>query len=110
MSLLTWMNLATAMIRGAFEFQGQKCSAMSRAYIPSIIWDDLKEKYLKELETVTVGSPRDFTNIVNAVIDKPAFDSITEYIDFANLSDDAEIISGGTYDDSTGYFISLPRS
>ena len=98
-------ELATAMIRGAFEFQGQKCSAMSRAYIPSIIWDDLKEKYLTELETVTVGSPRDFTNFINAVIDKPAFDSITDYIDFANLSDDAEIISGGTYDDSTGYFI-----
>jgi len=97
--------LVTAMVRGAFEFQGQKCSAMSRAYIPSIIWDDLKEKYLTELETVTVGSPRDFTNFINAVIDKPAFDSITDYIDFANLSDDAEIISGGTYDDSTGYFI-----
>ena len=98
-------ELATAMIRGAFEFQGQKCSAMSRAYIPSTIWDDLKEKYLTELETVTVGSPRDFTNFINAVIDKPAFDSITDYIDFAKLSDDAEIISGGTYDNSTGYFI-----
>ena len=98
-------ELATAMIRGAFEFQGQKCSAMSRAYIPSTIWDDLKEKYLTELETVTVGSPRDFTNFINAVIDKPAFDSITNYIDFAKLSDDAEIISGGTYDNSTGYFI-----
>ena len=98
-------ELATAMIRGAFEFQGQKCSAMSRAYIPSTIWDDVKEKYLSDLETVKVGSPRDFSNFVNAVIDKPAFDSITTYIDFAKNSDDAEIISGGTYDDSEGYFI-----
>ena len=98
-------ELATAMIRGAFEFQGQKCSAMSRAYIPSTIWDDVKEKYLSDLGTVKVGSPRDFSNFVNAVIDKPAFDSITTYIDFAKNSDDAEIISGGTYDDSEGYFI-----
>ena len=98
-------ELATAMIRGAFEFQGQKCSAMSRAYIPSTIWDDVKEKYLSDLETVKVGSPRDFSNFVNAVIDKPAFDSITTYIDYAKDSDDAEIISGGTYDDSEGYFI-----
>jgi 1-pyrroline-5-carboxylate dehydrogenase len=98
-------ELSTAMIRGAFEFQGQKCSAMSRAYIPTTIWDDLKIKYLSELETVKVGSPRDFTNFMNAVIDKPAFDSIVSYIDYAKESDDAEIISGGTYDDSKGYFI-----
>ena len=98
-------ELSTAMIRGAFEFQGQKCSAMSRAYIPTTIWDALKNKYLSELETVKVGSPRDFTNFMNAVIDKPAFDSIVSYIDYANESDDAEIISGGTYDDSKGYFI-----
>ena len=98
-------ELSTAMIRGAFEFQGQKCSAMSRAYIPTTIWDDLKNKYLSELETVKVGSPRDFTNFMNAVIDKPAFDSIVSYIDYAMESDDAEIISGGTYDDSKGYFI-----
>ena len=98
-------ELSTAMIRGAFEFQGQKCSAMSRAYIPTTIWDDLKNKYLSELATVKVGSPRDFTNFMNAVIDKPAFDSIVSYIDYAKESDDAEIISGGTYDDSKGYFI-----
>ena len=98
-------ELSTAMIRGAFEFQGQKCSAMSRAYIPTTIWDDLKNKYLSELETVKVGSPRDFTNFMNAVIDKPAFDSIVSYIDYAKDSDDAEIISGGTYDNSKGYFI-----
>jgi len=98
-------ELATAMIRGAFEFQGQKCSAMSRAYIPETIWDELKEKYLSELETVTVGSPRDFTNFMNAVIDKPAFDSITQYIDYAKNTNEAEIISGGTYNDSEGYYI-----
>ena len=98
-------ELATAMIRGAFEFQGQKCSAMSRAYIPETIWDELKEKYLSELETVTVGSPRDFTNFMNAVIDKPAFDSITQYIDYAKNANEAEIISGGTYNDSVGYYI-----
>ena len=98
-------ELSTAMIRGAFEFQGQKCSAMSRAYIPTTIWDDLKNKYLSELDTVKVGSTRDFTNFMNAVIDKPAFDSIVSYIDYAKESDDAEIISGGTYDDSKGYFI-----
>jgi len=98
-------ELATAMIRGAFEYQGQKCSAMSRAYIPTTIWEDVKEKYVAELKTVKVGSPRDFSNFVNAVIDKAAFDSITSYIDYAKESDDAEIISGGTYDDSKGYFI-----
>jgi len=98
-------GLATAMIRGAFEFQGQKCSAMSRAYIPETIWEELKEKYLSELETVTVGSPRDFTNFMNAVIDKPAFDSITQYIDYAKNANEAEIISGGTYNDSEGYYI-----
>ncbi|MBT3607902.1 MAG: L-glutamate gamma-semialdehyde dehydrogenase [Candidatus Marinimicrobia bacterium] len=98
-------ELSTAMIRGAYEFQGQKCSAMSRAYIPTTIWDDLRNKYLSELETVKVGSPRDFTNFMNAVIDKPAFDSIVSYIHYAKESDDAEIISGGTYDDSKGYFI-----
>ena len=98
-------ELATAMIRGAFEFQGQKCSAMSRAYVPTTIWEDVKGKYLSELETVKVGSPRNFTNFMNAVIDKSAFDSIIKYIEYAKNSDDAEIISGGTYDDSKGYFI-----
>ena len=99
------VELATAMIRGAFEFQGQKCSAMSRAYIPTTIWDEVKKKYLAELETVKVGSPRDFTNFVNAVIDKPAFDSIAYYIDYASESNEAELLSGGSYDDSKGYFI-----
>ena len=94
------------MIRGAFEYQGQKCSAMSRAYIPSSIWNELKSKYLSELRSVKVGPPDDFSNFMNAVIDKKAFKSITEYIQFAEKSNEAEIISGGTYDDTTGYFIS----
>ncbi len=98
-------GLVTAMVRGAFEYQGQKCSALSRAYIPSVIWDEVKVKYLNEISTVTVGDPEDFTHFMNAVIDKPAFDSITRYIDYAKNSDDAEIITGGNYDDSTGYFI-----
>ena len=98
-------ELVTAMIRGAFEYQGQKCSAMSRAYIPETIWKELKEKYLSELETIKVGSPRDFTNFMNAVIDKPAFDSITKYIDYAKNADETELISGGKYDDSVGYYI-----
>ena len=98
-------ELATAMVRGAFEFQGQKCSAMSRAYIPSNIWEDLKVEYLAMLETVQIGSPRNFTNFINAVIDKPSFDSIVEYIEYSRLSNEAEIISGGKYDDSKGYFI-----
>jgi 1-pyrroline-5-carboxylate dehydrogenase len=93
------------MIRGAFEFQGQKCSAMSRAYIPNTIWDELKDLYLSELETVKIGSPRDFTNFMNAVIDKNAYESIVEYIDHAKISPDVEILSGGSYDDETGYFI-----
>jgi len=98
-------KLATAMIRGAFEFQGQKCSAMSRAYIPNTIWDELKDLYLTELGTVKIGTPRDFTNFMNAVIDKSAFDSIVRYINYAKTSPDAEILSGGSYDDETGYFI-----
>jgi len=98
-------GLATAMVRGAFEFQGQKCSALSRAYIPNTIWDGVKTKYLSEVATIKMGDPEDFTNFVNAVIDKSAFDTITGYIDYVKNADDAEIISGGKYDDSTGYFI-----
>ena len=82
------------MIRGAFEYQGQKCSAMSRAYIPKNIWAKLKLKYLTELKTIKVGPPDDFSNFINAVIDKKAFDSITSYISYASKKKDAEIISG----------------
>ena len=97
--------LATAMTRGAFEFQGQKCSAMSRAYIPSTIWNDVKKMYFTQINELKMGSPEHFSNFINSVIDQNAFDSITSYIDYAKDSDDAEIITGGQYDDSKGYFI-----
>ena len=97
--------LVTAMVRGAFEYQGQKCSAMSRAYIPATIWSEVKDKFILEVETIKIGSPRDFSNFMNAVIDKSAFDTISSYIDYAKDHKDAEIISGGRYDDSKGYFI-----
>jgi 1-pyrroline-5-carboxylate dehydrogenase len=93
------------MVRGAFEYQGQKCSALSRTYIPTNIWPELKEKYLAQVEAIKMGDPEDFFNFMNAVIDQTAFDSITDYIDGAKKAADAEIISGGNYDDAKGYFI-----
>lgn len=98
-------QLVTAITRGAFEYQGQKCSAASRCYVPKSMWPSVKEKLLKQLGDVKMGDPEDFTNFFNAVIDESAFDSITEYIDFAAKADDAEIISGGKYDKKKGYFI-----
>ena len=98
--------LVTAMVRGAFEYQGQKCSALSRCYIPANIWPELKEKYIAQVETIKMGDVEDFSNFVNAVIDRAAFDSISAYIDGAKKADDAEIITGGDYDDSKGYFVS----
>lgn len=98
-------EVATALSRGAFEFQGQKCSAASRAYIPSNLWPDV-EAYLKEdLASFKMGAPDDFGNFVNAVIDKRAFDKIKGYIDSVRASNDAEVIIGGHCDDSVGYFI-----
>ncbi len=97
--------VVTALLRGAFEYQGQKCSAASRAYIPECMWDEVREGLLEQVGQLKMGTPDDFTNFFNAVIDKAAFDSISEYIDCARESDDAEIIAGGTCDDSTGYFI-----
>ena len=97
--------LITAMVRGAFEFQGQKCSALSRAYIPSSIWDEVRERYIAKVETIKMGDVADFTNFMNAVIDKSAFDSIVEYIDYAKSSPDAQFLTGGSYDDSVGFFI-----
>ena len=97
--------LATAMVRGAFEYQGQKCSAMSRAYIPTSIWGALKENYIDQVNNIKMGNPEDFSNFMNAVIDKSAFDSIAEFIDFAHDSNDAEILTGGKYNDDKGYFI-----
>ena len=97
--------LVTAMVRGAFEFQGQKCSAMSRAYIPTTIWAEIRDQYVAEVATVKMGDPSDFSNFVNAVIDQASFDSIKGFIDHAVHAEDAEILTGGKCDDSVGYFI-----
>lgn len=97
--------LATAIIRGSFEFQGQKCSAASRAYIPKSIWEELSKKLTAGLKEIKVGDIENFTNYLGAVIDKRAFDKIKGYIDYAKNSEDAEIFWGGTCDDSKGYFI-----
>lgn len=97
--------LVAAIVRGAFEYQGQKCSAPSRAYIPDSIWPSVKERMLDEIATIKVGDVCDFGNFVNAVIDRAAFDSIVEYIEFARKDPNMEILCGGTYDDSEGYYI-----
>ena len=97
--------LATAITRGAFEFQGQKCSAASRAYIPSNIWEETKGYVIEDLASMTMGGPEDFSHFVNAVIDEASFDNITSYIAAAKDDPDAEIIAGGNYDKSKGYFI-----
>ncbi len=94
-----------ALVRGAFEYQGQKCSAASRAYVPQNLWSALKDGLADEIKTIKMGDITDFSNFMGAVIDKPAFDSIVEYIEFAKSSNEAEIIIGGNYDDSKGYFI-----
>jgi 1-pyrroline-5-carboxylate dehydrogenase len=98
-------QVATAMTRGAFEYQGQKCSAASRAYIPSNLWDDVKRILQEQISTIKMGTPREATNFVNAVIHERSFDKITSYIDGAKNDSDAEIIAGGGYDKSKGYFI-----
>ncbi len=98
-------EVATACARGAFEYQGQKCSAASRAYIPSNIWDDVKSILVKQVSSFKMGSPEDTSNFVNAVITEMAFDKIAGFIDYAKGQSDAEIIVGGNYDKSKGYFI-----
>ena len=96
--------VVTAMARGSFEFQGQKCSASSRAYIPSNMWDYVKENLVKEVKTMKMGPTEDFSNYINAVIDEKAFDRIAAFIDNAK-KDGQEILVGGNYDKSNGYFI-----
>ena len=96
---------ATAIIRGAFEFQGQKCSAASRIYIPESISDNLINKVVEETKTIKMGSPIDFNNFMTAVIHKDAFKRISSYIDYAKNSDECKILHGGNYDDSVGYFV-----
>lgn len=98
-------EVSTAISRGAFEFQGQKCSAASRVYIPSNLWDDVKKYLIEDLKSMKMGDPEDFTNFINAVIDEAAFDKITGYIEKARENDMNEIIAGGKYDKSKGYFI-----
>lgn len=95
----------TAAVRGAFEYQGQKCSAASRAYIPKSMWPEFKALMGKMLGEIKMGEPTDFTNFVNAVIDEGAYNSITSYIDRAKESNEAEVIFGGKYNNSVGYFI-----
>ena len=98
-------QLSTAIVRGAYEYQGQKCSASSRLYIPESLWPEVQEEIASQLDEVEMGPPEDFTNFVNAVIDERAFDKIVSYIEHAREDDDAEIVYGGDYDKSTGYFI-----
>ncbi len=97
--------VATALLRGAYEYQGQKCSAASRAYIPSSMWNELKEIMVEEVKTMKMGGPENFTNFITAVIDKPSFDKICNYIQIARDDADTEIVFGGKCDDSVGYFI-----
>ncbi|MCB0793808.1 MAG: L-glutamate gamma-semialdehyde dehydrogenase [Flavobacteriales bacterium] len=98
------LEVATALSRGAFEFQGQKCSAASRAYIPDNLWPEVKKELLADVNSFTMGDPRDFSHFINAVIDERAFDKIAGYIDHLHESG-AEVIAGGKYDKSKGYFI-----
>ncbi|MBN7818118.1 L-glutamate gamma-semialdehyde dehydrogenase [Algoriphagus pacificus] len=97
--------VAVGLVRGAFEYQGQKCSAASRAYIPSNIWDEVKGYILEDLASMKMGGTEDFTNFINAVIDEKAFDKISGYITKAKEAPGVEIIAGGNFDKSKGYFI-----
>jgi len=98
-------EVATALVRGAFEYQGQKCSAASRAYIPKSMWDSVKRRIDRNMKLTQVGDPKDFCNFVNAVIDESAFNRIMGYIELAKSSPDAEVVFGGNGDPSKGYFI-----
>ncbi|MDN3642715.1 L-glutamate gamma-semialdehyde dehydrogenase [Lutimonas halocynthiae] len=98
-------EVATAISRGAFEYQGQKCSAASRAYLPKSLWADIKEQVIKDVNSFKIGTPGDSSNFINAVIDNRAFKKLSGYLDQAKKDSDAEIIVGGGYDDSVGYFI-----
>ncbi len=97
--------LAVAIGRGSFEYQGQKCSAVSRVYVPDNLWDEVRERVVAMVEEIRMGDPRDFRNFMGAVIDEAAFESITSYIEGANGSEDHEVIAGGGYDDGKGWFI-----
>ena len=98
-------GLLVALLRGAFEYQGQKCSAASRAYVPSSVWDAIRDDLVSEISKIKMGDASDFTNFMTAVIDQRAFDKISGYIDRAKSRDTCTVICGGGYDDSTGWFI-----
>ena len=98
-------QIVTALVRGAFEFQGQKCSAASRAYIPDNMWPEVKEKLVAMVEGIKMGDPEDFTNFMCAVIDEASFDKLAMFIDNAKTDADAEVIAGGQHDKTKGYFI-----
>jgi 1-pyrroline-5-carboxylate dehydrogenase len=99
------LALATAIVRGGYEYQGQKCSAASRVYVPQSLWPTVREHTLGMMEKIRVGDVSDFRNFMGAVIDRKAYDKITGYIKHAHEADNVEVIAGGTYDDSVGYFI-----
>ncbi len=98
-------QVVTGIVRGAFEFQGQKCSAASRAYIPQSMWSAVKEQLVTDVKSMKMGSPEDFSNFITAVIHEGSFDKLASYIDQAKKDSDAEILVGGNYDKSKGYFI-----
>jgi 1-pyrroline-5-carboxylate dehydrogenase len=98
-------QVSTGIVRGAFEFQGQKCSAASRAYIPQGLWSELKKQLITDVKSMKMGSPEDFGNFITAVIHEGSFDKLASFIDQAKKDSDAEIIVGGNYDKSVGYFI-----
>jgi 1-pyrroline-5-carboxylate dehydrogenase len=98
-------EVATAITRGAFEFQGQKCSAASRAYIPSNLWDEVRQYLIEDLKSFKMGDVEDFSNFINAVISEASFDKLARYIDNAKNDESVEILAGGNYDKSKGYFI-----
>jgi len=101
------LELATAITRGAFEYQGQKCSAASRAYIPESLWEETRAQLLKFISEIQVGGVKDFGNFVNAVIDESAFNNIMNYIEKAQISSSAEIIAGGKGDKQKAFSLSL---
>ena len=98
-------GLVVALLRGAFEYQGQKCSAASRAYVSKSVWSEISDELIDEIGSISMGDARDLTNFMTAVIDKRAFDKISGYIDRATKRDTCEVVCGGGYDDSVGYFI-----
>ena len=98
-------EVSTAIVRGCFEFQGQKCSAPSRVYIPKNLWSEIKNNLLNDIKSIQMGDPEDFKNFVNAVIEEKAFDKISSYIDIGKKDKDLELLIGGNYDKSKGYFI-----